>query len=166
MAYIKGNVEIGRDVFIAHDADILGDVKVGNDSSIWYHAVLRGDTDKITVGDRTNIQDNAVVHVDYGFPAVIGDDVTIGHNATIHGCEIGSNTVIGMGCTIMNGAKVGSNCIIGACSLITQGKVIPDNSLVMGAPGKVVRELTKEEIEVNRLTALEYIKDKNIHMNL
>ena len=126
----------------------LGDVTIGADSSVFYYAVVRGDEASITIGRRRNIQDNSTVHVDYGFPTVIGDDVTVGHNYVIHGCTIGDASLIGMGSTILNGAKIGKHCLIGAGSLVTQNTVIPDGMLVIGSPAKVKKDLLlREEIQ-------------------
>lgn len=133
--------EIGRDVWVAPDANIIGKVVLEDEAGIWFGATLRGDNEVIHVGRGTNIQENTVCHTDMGYPLVIGPDCTIGHKAMLHGCTIGAGTLIGMGATILNGAKIGSGCLIGAGALVTEGKEIPDGSLVMGAPGKVVRML-------------------------
>ena len=148
---------LGKTIFIAKSADVVGKVKLGNFISVWFQAVIRGDVDTITIGDRTNIQDGTVVHVAPGYPTVIGEGVSIGHNAIIHGCEIGDNVLVGMGAIILNGAKIGDNSIVGAGSLVTQGKVFPPNSLIMGSPAKVARELKPEEIEAIRDNAQEYL---------
>lgn len=147
-----------KHIFIAKGATIVGDVRVGDDSSIWYGAVLRGDQAPITVGKRTNVQDGCVVHVDVRTPTIIGDGVTIGHNCTIHGCDIDDNVLIGMGTTILNRAKIAKNCIVGAGSLVTQDKTFPEGSLILGSPAKVVRKLTDEEIQGIRDNAEEYIE--------
>ena len=144
---IPNNVTISPKAHIAKESVIVGDVNIGSESSVFYHCTLRGDAASITVGDCTNIQDNSVVHVSPGMPAVIGHGVTIGHACIIHGCEIGNSTLIGMGSTILTGAKIGRNCLIGANSLITQNTVIPDGMLVMGSPAKIKRALTEEEIK-------------------
>ncbi len=136
----------GQEHFIAPDAAIIGSVVLGNLCSVWFNAVLRGDNDVIELGERSNVQDGSVLHVDPGFPLTIGAGVTVGHMVMLHGCSIGDNSLIGINSAILNGAKIGKNCLIGAHSLITEGKEIPDNSLVMGSPGKVVRELTPEEV--------------------
>ncbi|MCV2865689.1 gamma carbonic anhydrase family protein [Albidovulum sediminicola] len=133
--------EIGRDVWVAPDANIIGKVVLEDEAGIWFGATLRGDNEVIHVGRGTNIQENTVCHTDMGYPMVIGPDCTIGHKAMLHGCTIGAGSLIGMGATILNGAKIGSGCLIGAGALVTEGKEIPDGSLVMGAPGKVVRML-------------------------
>ena len=133
------------DFWIAPDATVIGDVQMARDTSIWFHCTVRGDNEPIILGEGTNIQDNSVIHTDPGFPCNIGKFVTVGHMAMLHGCEIGDGSLIGIGSVILNGAKIGKNCIIGAKALITENKVIPDNSLVVGSPGKVVREVTEEE---------------------
>lgn len=146
-------------IYQAKEACVIGNVHFGQDVSIWYHATIRADADSISIGKGTNIQDNAVLHVDRGFPLVIGDFVTIGHGAILHGCTIGENTVIGMGAIILNNASIGKNCIIGAGTLIPQNKSIPDNSVVFGNPGKIQRTVSEEEIAHNHENALEYIMD-------
>ncbi len=127
--------------FIADSACVIGNVKLDEDVGIWFGVVIRGDNEPINIGARSNIQENSVLHTDPGFPVIIGEGCTIGHNATIHGCKIGDNSLIGMGATILNGAVIGKNCLIGAGALVTEGKQIPDNSLVVGAPAKVIRTL-------------------------
>ena len=128
-------------VFIAPNAQVIGQVKLGVDAGVWFGAVVRGDNEPIQIGDRTNIQENTVLHVDPGFPMKIGNDCTIGHNAILHGCTIGDGTLVGMGATIMNGAKLGNGCLVGANALITEGKEFPDNSLIVGSPAKAIRTL-------------------------
>ncbi|QYO77175.1 gamma carbonic anhydrase family protein [Devosia salina] len=130
--------------WIAPTAVLVGDVVVGPEAGIWFGVVARGDIETITIGARSNVQENCVLHTDRGFPLTIGANVTIGHAAIVHGCSIGDNTLIGMGATVLNGAVIGKNCLIGANALVTEGKVIPNNSLVMGAPAKVVREIDAE----------------------
>jgi len=125
--------------WIAPDAILVGRVRLGRDASVWFGAVLRADSEDITIGAGSNVQDNAVLHVDPGYPVTISENCTIGHSAVVHGCTVGANSLVGMGATILNGARIGRNCLIGANALITENKVIPDNSVVMGAPGKVVR---------------------------
>ena len=145
--------------FIAPGAIVLGEVTIGEDVGIWYHATVRGDRAPIVIGERSNIQDNAVVHVDAEHAVIIGKNVTIGHGAIIHGCEVGDNTLIGMGAIIMNGARIGKNCIVGAGALVTQNAKIPDNSLVLGNPAKIKREVTEEEIAANLRNAESYVKE-------
>jgi carbonic anhydrase/acetyltransferase-like protein (isoleucine patch superfamily) len=136
--------EIDPDAWVAPGAHVIGRVTLGAGVGIWFGATLRGDNELIAVGDATNIQENAVLHTDMGYPLTIGRDCTIGHKAMLHGCTIGDGTLIGMGATVLNGAKIGKGCLIGACALITEGKEIPDGSLVMGSPGRVVRQLDAE----------------------
>lgn len=156
----KGNSpKINSKAYIAENATIIGNVNIEEDASIWFGAVLRGDVEHITVGKRSNVQDNSVIHVDKGSSVVIGNDVTIGHSAIIHGCHIGNNTLIGMGSVILNGAKIGSNTLIGAKTLITQNKEIPDGVLVLGNPGKVIRELTEDEIISLKKSAENYVTE-------
>ena len=127
--------------WIAPGAHVIGDVTIGAGASIWFGVVIRGDNEPILVGAGSNIQENSVLHTDWGYPLSIGANCTIGHRAMLHGCTIGEGTLIGMGATVLNGARIGKGCLIGACALITEGKEIPDGSLVMGAPGRVVRSL-------------------------
>ena len=133
--------EIHPDAWIAPGAHVMGKVRIGAGASVWFGAVLRGDNEWITVGEDTNIQENVVLHTDWGHPLTIGARCTIGHKAMLHGCVIADGSLVGMGATVLNGAVIGTGCLIGACALVTEGKVIPDTSLVMGAPGRVVRSL-------------------------
>jgi len=143
--------------WIAPTAVIIGDVIVGAEAGIWFGVVARGDIETISIGARTNVQENAVLHTDKDFPLTIGSNVTIGHAAIVHGCTIGDNSLIGMGATVLNGAVIGRNCLIGANALVTEGKVIPDNSLVMGAPAKVVREIDAEGVRALTASAERYV---------
>ena len=133
--------QIAADAFVAPDANLIGRVVLEPGASVWFGATLRGDNEEIRIGAGSNVQENCVLHTDMGYPLVIGPDCTIGHKAMLHGCVIGAGSLIGMGATVLNGAKIGKGCLIGAGALITEGKEIPDFSLVMGAPGKVVRTL-------------------------
>jgi carbonic anhydrase/acetyltransferase-like protein (isoleucine patch superfamily) len=133
--------EIGRDVWIAPGSHVIGKVALEDEVGIWFGVTIRGDNELIRIGRGSNVQENCVLHTDMGFPLTVGADCTIGHKAMLHGCTIGDGTLIGMGATILNGAVIGSGCLIGAGALVTEGKHIPDGSLVMGAPGRVVREL-------------------------
>jgi carbonic anhydrase/acetyltransferase-like protein (isoleucine patch superfamily) len=146
----------GDDFWIAPDANLIGDVTLASGVSIWFGATLRGDTEPITIGAGSNIQENTVIHADPGFPAIVGADCTIGHKAMLHGCVIGDGTLVGMGATILNGARIGRGCLIAAGALVTEGKVIPDGSLVMGAPGKIVRELDDDARAANLKSAEGY----------
>ena len=151
-------ISIDESVFQAEGCRIVGDVTIGRDSSVWYNAVIRGDDAEVVIGEKTNIQDLCMVHVCAGMPTVIGNGVTVGHSAIIHGCRIGDNTLIGMGSIIMNGAVIGKNCVIGAGALVTGGTVIPDNSLAFGSPAKVVRTIDAEGEEANRKSAEFYLQ--------
>ncbi|MBE6123857.1 MAG: gamma carbonic anhydrase family protein [Erysipelotrichaceae bacterium] len=151
--------------WIAEDAVILGDAEMADGCSVYFHTVIRTESDPIRIGRNTNIQDNCTVHTGRGYPVIIGEGVTVGHGCIIHGCTIGDNTLIGMGSIIMDGAVIGRNCIIGAGSLITEHKVIPDGSLVFGSPAKVIRTVTDEEIQTNRLTAAHYLEIKGLYEN-
>ena len=148
--------KIARDTWIAPDANLIGKVVLEEAASVWFGSTLRGDNEEIVIGAGSNVQENCVMHTDMGFPLVIGAGCTIGHKAMLHGCTLGDNTLIGMGATVLNGAKIGKNCLIGAGALITEGKEIPDGSLVMGTPGKVVRELDDKAIAGLRASALHY----------
>ena len=151
------NVSKEKDVFIAPNATVIGNVFLGSESSVWFNAVLRGDGDSITIGKRTNIQDGAIIHVDPGFPVTIGDEVIVGHGAIIHGATVGDNTLVGMRSTILNGAVVGKWCIIGAHALVTEGMQIPDYSLVLGSPAKIVKTLSEEQIQKVKRNAEVYV---------
>ena len=156
MNFLNFNPRINEDSFIAQNATIIGQVEILEGANIWFGAVLRGDVNTIKIGKFTNVQDNTVVHCDDDYPTIIGDNVTIGHNSIIHGCIIEDNSLIGMGAIVLNGAKIGSNVIVGAGALVPSNKVIPDNSLVVGSPCKVIRELTNEEIESLKKSAENY----------
>jgi len=145
--------------FIAESAVVIGNVLLLANASVWFNAVIRGDNELITIGENSNVQDGSVLHTDPGSPIVIGSHVTIGHKVMLHGCTIGDNSLIGINAVVLNGAKIGRNCLIGANALITEGKEIPDNSMVLGAPGKVVRELSAEQIEGSRRAALHYVEN-------
>ncbi len=136
----------GSGHFIAENATIVGSVRLRDRSSVWFNSVLRGDNDWLEIGERSNIQDACVLHTDPGLPLIIGEGVTIGHMAMLHGCVIGSNSLVGIGSTVLNGAKIGNNCIVGAHTLVTENKRFPDGSLILGSPAQVVRELNAEEI--------------------
>lgn len=143
--------------WVAPSASVAGRVRLGRDVGVWFGAAIRGDDEAIAIGERSNVQDNAVLHADPGLPLNIGADCTIGHGAIVHGCTVGDNTLIGMGATILNGARIGSNCIVGANALVTEGKVFPDNSLIMGSPAKAVRELDAAAIEGLTRAAAVYV---------
>ncbi|MHB1099613.1 MAG: gamma carbonic anhydrase family protein [Burkholderiales bacterium] len=151
--------------FVAENATVVGNVVLGNNVSIWFGAVVRGDVDSIRIGENTNIQDGAVLHVDAGSPLEIGRGVTVGHAAVLHGCTVGDDTLIGIRSVVLNGAKIGKNCLIGANTLVTEGKIVPDGSLVVGSPGKVIRELTAAEIEAIRANARHYVENADQYRN-
>ncbi len=144
------------DYWVAPNAQVIGKVTLHGGVGIWFGAVLRGDGEVVAIGEGTNIQDNSVVHTDKGFPAVIGRNCTIGHNAIVHGCTIGDNTLIGMGATILTGAKIGKNCLVGAGALVTEGKEFPDGSLIVGAPAVAKRDLSEEAIQALEASATGY----------
>ena len=167
--YQLGNKKIQRHVetWIANNAIVIGDITLKENSSVWFGAVLRGDIENIEVGAGSNIQDNCVLHTDAGFPLTVGKGVTVGHLAMLHGCSIGDDSLVGIGATILNGSKIGKNCIIGANSLIAENKNIPDRSLVIGSPGKVIRQVTDEDIIAIKENALRYVNNwKNFKQNL
>ena len=145
--------------WVAPSASVIGNVILHPNASVWFGAVLRGDNDPIIVGPDSNVQDGSVLHTDIGSPLTLGRGVTIGHKAMLHGCDVGDYSLIGIGAVILNGVKIGRNCIIGANALITEGKVIPDNSLVMGQPGKVVRERDPDHIAVLKMSADHYVQN-------
>ena len=145
--------------WIAHDANVIGNVTLNRGTSVWFGATIRGDNEEITIGRGSNIQENSILHTDLGFPLKIGENCTIGHKAMLHGCTINKNTLIGMGATILNGATIGENCLIGAGALIPEGKKIPAGSLVMGVPGKIIRDLDPSSIQGIENSALWYQKN-------
>lgn len=149
---------MGSRVFIAENATVIGDVTLADDVNVWFGAVIRADRDAVAVGAGSNIQDNAVVHTTIGFPVDIGSEVSVGHGAILHGCTIHDGVLVGMGAVILNGAAVGEGSIIGAGTVVTEGKEIPPNSLVLGVPGKVVRETTPEQRDGIIRNAREYVK--------
>ena len=145
--------------WIAPNATVIGNVRLQARASVWFGAVLRGDNELIDIGEDSNVQDGTVMHTDMGSPLTLGKGVTVGHNAMLHGCTVGDYSLIGINAVILNGARIGKYCIIGAGSLITEGKVIPDGSLVMGCPGKVVRELTDEQKKMLEASAAHYVNN-------
>jgi carbonic anhydrase/acetyltransferase-like protein (isoleucine patch superfamily) len=148
--------QIHADTWVAPDANLIGKVVMEERSSVWFGCTIRADHEEIRVGEGSNVQENCIMHVDAGFPLTIGKDCTIGHKAMLHGCTIGDGSLIGMGATVLNGAKIGKNCLIGAGALVTEGKEIPDNSVVMGTPGKVVKTLSPEHAQRMAAGALHY----------
>lgn len=147
---------IDKTCCIVKSGTVLGDVKIGEYSSVWFSGVVRGDFDSITIADHTNIQDNATIHCDSVHPVNIGSYVSVGHNAVIHGATIGNNVIIGMNSTVLNGAVIGNNCIVGAGALVPENMIVPDNSLVVGIPGKVVKQLSEKQIAYIRQNAQNY----------
>jgi len=153
---INKKVKNAGENWVAPNASIIGDVTLKKNISIWFNATLRGDVENIYIDEGSNVQDGSVLHTDPGYPIVIGKDVTIGHLVMLHGCTIGDNSLIGIGSVILNGAKIGKNCIIGAKALVTENKIIPDNSLVIGSPGKIVRRVTDGEEKSITQNAIHY----------
>ena len=153
--------KIAENSFVAPSADVIGSVTMAAQSSIWFNAVARGDNDIILIGESSNVQDNVVLHTDPGYPLTIESGVTVGHSAMLHGCRIGRNSLIGIGSVILNGAEIGESCIVGANSLIAEGKIIPERSLVIGSPGRVIRQLSEKEVlELSKIAKI-YV-DKTI----
>ena len=161
MIYNFNNIspKIDKDSWYAPNSVLIGNVTLKKDANIWFNATLRGDLEPIIIGEGSNIQDGSVIHTDPGCPTIVGKGVTVGHMVMLHGCEISDDCIIGIGSTILNKAKIGKNCIIGANSLVTENKVIPDRSLVLGSPGKVVRQVTEEEIEHIKENARDYVEN-------
>jgi carbonic anhydrase/acetyltransferase-like protein (isoleucine patch superfamily) len=159
MKYSLGNSKVTckGDCWIADNATVVGSVILENDASIWFNCVVRADNDAITIGENSQLQDGCILHVDAGFPITLGRNVSVGHMTMLHGCTIGDGSLIGIKCVILNGAEIGRNCVVGANSLITEGKKIPDGSLVLGSPGKVVRALSEDEIRLYNGYADEYV---------
>ena len=150
--------EVDESAFVAPGAYVIGRVEVGEESSIWYGAVLRGDLDEIRIGARTSIQDNAVIHIDEGYPATVGDDCIIGHAAVVHGCEVGDRCLIGMNATVLTGARIGEGSVVGAGALVPQGKKYPPRSLIVGVPARQVGEVTDEQAEAIARGAKSYVQ--------
>jgi len=170
MIYSLGDKQLNKDnldFWVAPNAVVIGDVSLKKNASVWFGSVLRGDNDPIILGENSNIQDNSVCHTDDGMPLIIGNNVTVGHKVILHSCTVGDNSLIGMGSTVLNKAKIGNNCLLGANSLVTEGKEFPDNSLIVGSPAKVKRELTDMEKKIIELSALHYVENmKKFRVNL
>ena len=145
-------------IVICPGAQVLGDVELGENVSVWHGAVIRGDTDSITIGNNSNVQDNCVVHCTRGFPVVIGDNVSVGHGAVVHGCKLDDNVLIGMNATVLNGAHISKNSIVGAGAVVSEGKEFPEGSLILGVPAKVVKQLTPEQVQLIQNNADNYVK--------
>jgi carbonic anhydrase/acetyltransferase-like protein (isoleucine patch superfamily) len=150
--------DVHESVFVAPGAYLIGDVRIGKDSSVWFNAVLRGDDGPIIIGERCSIQDNSTIHLFEGFPVEIADDVTIGHNVILHGCKVGNRCIIGMGSTLLDNVEVGEDCIIGANTLLSGGIKIPPRSLVLGSPGRVVREITQKDLDLLQMSSEHYVQ--------
>lgn len=167
MKYALGDKQVqllGEGHFIAPNAAVIGDVTLHENSSVWFSAVVRGDADHIEIGAGSNIQDGAVIHVDAGFPTSVGRNVTVGHNAMLHGCTIGDGSLVGINAVVLNGANVGKNCLIGANALVTEGMEIPDGSLVLGAPAKIRKQFSGEEQAALGINAEHYVEN-SAHYN-
>ena len=147
---------IAATAWVADSAQVMGQVELGEGASVWFGAVVRGDTDRITIGTGSNIQDASVLHADAGQPLLVGERVTVGHQVVLHGCTIGDESLIGIGAVVLNGAKIGKNCLVGAGALVTEGKEFPDGSMILGSPAKAVRQLTPAQIEGLRQSARHY----------
>jgi carbonic anhydrase/acetyltransferase-like protein (isoleucine patch superfamily) len=163
---LKNPADKGKEVFIADTARVLGKVKIGNEVSIWFSAVIRADGDEVSIGDRSNVQDNATVHVDPGFPTIIGKECIIGHGAVVHGATLADNVLVGIHATILNGAQIGEYSIIGAGALVPEGMVIPAYSLVMGIPAKIIRPLTEEQKQKVKKNAESYVALSKVYLGL
>jgi carbonic anhydrase/acetyltransferase-like protein (isoleucine patch superfamily) len=155
--------QLAPTAWVADSATVLGRVRMGENSSVWYGAVLRGDNDSITLGERVNVQDGSVLHTDHGYPMLLGNDVSIGHLVMLHGCTIGEGSLVGIQAIILNGARIGRNCLVGAGAVVTEGKEFPDNSLILGSPAKVVRELSAEQAARVRMAAAHYVDNAVRH---
>lgn len=162
---LNAPVQKGKDVWIADTARVFGKIILGDECSVWFGAVLRGDNDWIKIGKRTNIQDNAVIHVDENVPVTIGDECIIGHSAIVHGATIGNNVLVGMHATILNNATIGNFCIIGSNALVTEGMTIPDYSVVMGTPAKIVKQLSTSQVENVKQNAQNYVNLSKEYLN-
>jgi carbonic anhydrase/acetyltransferase-like protein (isoleucine patch superfamily) len=154
---------IADSAYFAAEATVIGKVTLGENVSVWPGVVMRGDNDSITIGNGSNVQDNAVLHTDPGFPLLVGENVTIGHQAVLHGCTVGDGSLIGIQAVIMNGAVIGKNCLVGAGALVLEGKIYGERKLILGSPAKVVRELTDEDIEKMRRAAAGYVRRKEMY---
>lgn len=168
MIYSLGerHVKFHGDHYVAPSASVIGSVVLGHNASVWFNCVVRGDNDVITIGDNTNVQDASVLHIDEGVPLTLGDNVSIGHKVMLHGCSVGDNSLIGINAVVLNNARIGRNCLVGASALITEGKEIPDGSLVLGSPGRIVRSLTEAEIQGISEIAHHYVQKSALYRKL
>lgn len=168
MKYNLGDLEVtfvGEGQYIAPNAAVIGDVVLHENATVWFGCVLRGDADRIEIGAGSNIQDGTVMHADPGFPLIVGENVTVGHCAMLHGCSIGDGSLVGIGAIVLNGAKVGKHCLIGANALVTEGMEVPDGSLVLGSPGRIKSQLSAEQQEALALNAAHYIRNGQRYRN-
>ncbi|MCK4956131.1 MAG: gamma carbonic anhydrase family protein [Candidatus Cloacimonetes bacterium] len=166
MKFNGKSAQVAAEAWIAGSADVIGDLILGEDSSIWFSVVVRADINKITIGKRCSVQDGSVIHVDKDFPTTLGDDVTVGHKVTLHGCTIGDGCLIGMGAIVLDGAEIGAGSIVAAGSVVTPGKKFPAGSMIMGTPAKVVKKLTEEEQQNFILHARKYVGYKNSYLEM
>lgn len=155
--------QVSASAWVADSAQVMGRVALADDANVWFGVVIRGDTETITVGKGSNIQDMSVLHADVGMPLVVGEGVTVGHKVMLHGCTIGDNSLIGIGAVVLNGAKIGDNCLVGAGSLVTEGKQFADGSLIVGSPARAIRQLSPEQIEGLRQSAQHYVSNANLY---
>ena len=156
---------VAASAWVAADAQVIGRVTLGEDSSVWFGAVLRGDSDTLTIGRGSNVQDGSVLHADPGYPLMLGENVTVGHQVMLHGCTVGDGSLIGIQAVVLDGARIGRQCLVGAGALVTRGKVFPDGSLIVGSPAKVSRPLTADEIEGLRRSAEHYVENARRYRN-
>lgn len=156
---------VHESAWVADNAQVMGDVKLAENSSVWFGVVIRGDTETITIGQGSNIQDNSVLHADHGMPLNIGENVTVGHQVMLHGCTVGDGSLIGIQAVILNGAKIGKNCLVGAGSLVTEGKEFPDGCMILGSPAKAVKQLSPEQIEGLKMSAQHYMDNAKRYKN-
>lgn len=150
--------KLGKDAYVADSAQVIGKVTLEENASVWFGAIVRGDNDTIRIGRNSNIQDGSVLHIDEGVPLTLGDNVTVGHKVTLHGCTVGDGSLIGIGAVVLNHAKIGKNCIVGAGALVTEGKEFPDGSMILGSPAKAVKQLTPEQIAGLQRAAQSYVE--------
>jgi carbonic anhydrase/acetyltransferase-like protein (isoleucine patch superfamily) len=151
--------KLADSAWVADSAEVIGHVELGDNASIWFGAILRGDTELLRVGTGSNVQEGSVLHADRGFPTTLGENVTVGHQAMLHGCTVGDGSLIGIKAVVLNGARIGKHCLVGAGALVTEGKEFPDGSMIIGSPAKVVRQLTAEQIEGLRQSAAHYVEN-------
>jgi carbonic anhydrase/acetyltransferase-like protein (isoleucine patch superfamily) len=155
--------QLAPGAWVADSAQVIGRVSLGADASVWYGVVIRGDNELISIGARSNVQEHSVLHTDHGFPLSLGEGVTVGHQAMLHGCTVGDGSLIGIQAVVLNGARIGRNCLVGAGAVVTEGKEFPDGSLIIGSPAKVVRTLTPEQIERLQWSAAHYVANAERH---